>query len=407
MIESENIIDIRNDFPILNRKIHGKPLIYFDNAASNQKPMQVLDAITNYYANDYSNIHRGVHTLSQLGTTKYEEVRDKVKDFINASKREEIVFTKGTTDGLNLLANSLGKTFLKKGDQVLISTLEHHSNIVPWQMICEVTGASLQIIPISRAGEINVDAYIEMLNDKVKIVSINHISNTLGTINPIKKMIKLAHKKNIITVIDGAQAVAHKEVNMQDLDADFYVFSAHKLFGPTGVGVLYGKERYLEKIPPYQGGGDMINQVSFEKTSYNDLPYKFEAGTPNIAGVVGLGAAIDYVNEIGLKNIEEIESELLQYATEKLNALPFVNLFGTAKQKAAVISFIVKDAHPYDVGTLLDGMGIAVRTGHHCTQPLMDFYKIPGTIRASFAMYNSIEEIDRFIAGLIKVKSML
>jgi cysteine desulfurase/selenocysteine lyase len=381
--------------------------VYLDNAATTQKPQVVIDTITKYYSEQNSNIHRGVHFLSQQATVAYEDARKKIQQFINAPKQEQIIFTKGTTDGINLVANSFGKRFIKEGDEVIISALEHHSNIVPWQILCEDRGAKLKVIPINQKGEILLDEFEKLLSPKTKLVAVNHISNSLGTINPIEKMISLAHNVGAKVLIDGAQAVAHTKVDVQQLDCDFYVFSGHKLFGPTGIGVLYGKEELLNAMPPYQGGGDMIKTVTFEKTTYNDLPHKFEAGTPNIVGGIGLGAAIDYVNNIGLESIAQQENDLLHYATQQLKTINGIRFIGEAEHKTSVISFLVNDLHPFDVGTILDQLGIAVRTGHHCTQPLMDFYQIPGTIRASFSFYNTKEEVDSLVEGLKKAIQML
>jgi cysteine desulfurase / selenocysteine lyase len=402
----KNTQDIRADFPILSQKINNKALVYFDNAATAQKPLQVIDAIAKYYQEINANIHRGVHTLSQLATEEYELSRKKIQQHINASLLHEIIFTSGTTFGINLVANGFA-SFLKPGDEVLVSAMEHHSNIVPWQMLCEKTGAKLRVIPMNLAGELMQEAYEKLLSVKTKIVAVNHISNALGTINPIKDMIAKAHAVGAAVLIDGAQAVPHLKPDVQDLDCDFYVFSGHKLYGPTGVGVLYGKEKWLNKLPPYQGGGDMIREVTFEKTTYADLPHKFEAGTPNIAGGIVLGKAIDYANSIGFDYIAKQENDLLEYATAKLLQIEGVKIYGTAQSKTSVISFNIEGIHPYDIGTIIDKMGIAVRTGHHCAQPIMDFFKIPGTIRASFAFYNTFEEIDVFIAALEKAKAML
>ena len=402
-----DIQKIRADFPILSQKVRGKQLVYLDNAATTQKPQEVIDAISKYYSEQNSNIHRGVHYLSQQATVAYEDARKKIQLFINAPKPEQIIFTKGTTDAINLVANSFGKAFVKQGDEIIISALEHHSNIVPWQMLCEERGALLKVIPINQQGELLLEEFEKLLSPKTKLVAVNHISNTLGTINPIKEIIKLSHANGSKVLIDGAQAVAHTKVDVQELDCDFYVFSGHKLFGPTGVGVLYGKEELLNAMPPYQGGGDMIKTVTFEKTTYNDLPHKFEAGTPNIVGGIGLGAAVDYVNKIGLKNIAAQENDLLQYATAQLKTINGIRFVGEAKHKTSVISFLIDNLHPLDVGTILDQLGIAVRTGHHCTQPLMDFYQIPGTVRASFSFYNTKEEVDSLIEGLKKAITML
>lgn len=397
---------VRKDFPILSRKVNGKPLVYFDNAASSQKPQSVIDATDKYYSYENANIHRGVHTLSQEATSAYEVVREKVRAFINADKSHEIIFTKGTTDSINLVAFSFGRTHVNEGDEVLISAMEHHSNIVPWQMICEEKKAKLKVIPINDNGELMMDEFRKLLSKKTKIVAITHISNSLGTVNPVKEIIAAAHEKGIPVLIDGAQAIHHTAVDVKDLDCDFYAFSAHKMYGPTGVGVLYGKEELLNSIPPYQGGGDMIKTVTFEKTTYNELPHKFEAGTPNIAGGIAFGAAIDYINSLGVETIAAYEHELTSYALEQLNTVPGIKFIGNAKERASVISFLLDNIHPYDAGVILDKMGIAVRTGHHCTQPLMDRFKIPGTVRASFAFYNTKEEVDVLVKGLHKVIDM-
>lgn len=407
MVKTElNIEQIRKDFPILHQEVNGKPLVYFDNAASTQKPKVVIDRVADYYSNEHSNIHRGVHSLSAAATEEYELARKTVQDHFNAKFDHEIVFNRGTTDGINLVANGFAKSFLKEGDEVIVSELEHHSNIVPWQMACEQTGAKLKVIPITDSGEWIMEDFHNLLSDRTKIIAVNHVSNALGTMNPITDVIEAAHSKGIPVLLDGAQAVPHMAVDVQALDCDFYVMSGHKLFGPTGVGVLYGKEEWLNKLPPYQGGGDMIKTVSFEKTTYNELPFKFEAGTPNIAGVIGLKTAIDYVNEIGLDAIADYEQELLEYGTEKLSQIEGLKIYGTAKNKASVISFLLDGIHPYDAGTILDKLGIAVRTGHHCTQPVMTRFGIPGTVRASFAFYNTKEEIDALYEGLLRVKKM-
>ena len=407
MVKTElNIEQIRKDFPILHQEVNGKPLVYFDNAASTQKPKVVIDRVADYYSNEHSNIHRGVHSLSAAATEEYELSRKTVQAHFNAKFDHEIVFNKGTTDGINLVANGFAKSFLKEGDEVLVSELEHHSNIVPWQMACEQTGAKLKVIPITDSGEWIMEEFHNLLSDRTKIIAVNHVSNALGTMNPITDVIEAAHSKGIPVLLDGAQAVPHMAVDVQALDCDFYVMSGHKLFGPTGVGVLYGKEEWLNKLPTYQGGGDMIKTVSFEKTTYNELPFKFEAGTPNIAGVIGLKTAIDYVNEIGLDAIADYEQELLEYGTEKLSQIEGLKIYGTAKNKASVISFLLDGIHPYDAGTILDKLGIAVRTGHHCTQPVMTRFGIPGTVRASFAFYNTKEEIDALYEGLLRVKKM-
>ena len=404
---SIDIEKVRADFPILSRKVNGRPLIYFDNGATSQKPRSVIESLTNYYTNQNANIHRGVHTLSQEVTVAYENARSTIQNHLNAKHSHEIIFTKGATDSINLVASSFGKKYISEGDEILISAMEHHSNILPWQQLCEEKGAVLKVIPINDAGELIISDYKRLLNEKTKIVAITHISNTLGTINPIEEIIALAHAKNIPVLVDGAQAVPHTAVDVQALDWDFYCFSGHKLFGPTGVGVLYGKEKWLNEMPPYQVGGGTIKTVSFEKTEYADLPLKFEAGTPHIEGGIGLAVAIDYINTIGLDTIAEYEHELLLYATDALQKIEGVKIIGTAKNKASVISFVVKGLHPFDIGTILDQLGIAVRTGHHCTQPLMAFYCVPGTIRVSFAFYNTKEEIDIFIKGLQKAISML
>ena len=397
---------IRADFPILTQKVNGKPLVYFDNGATSQKPKVVIDAITKYYEEINANIHRGVHTLSQLATDAYEVSRRKIQSHVNAKFPHEVIFTSGTTHAINAVANGFA-SLLKSGDEVLVSALEHHSNIVPWQMLCERTGAILKVIPMNENGELILSEYDRLLSDKTKIVAVNHISNALGTINPIEYMIDKAHQFGAAILIDGAQAVPHLKPDVQALDCDFYVFSGHKICGPTGVGILYGKEAWLHKLPPYQGGGEMIATVSFEKTTYADLPHKFEAGTPNIEGGIVLGTAIDYLNEIGFDDIAAYEHELLVYATEKLLQIEGLKIFGTAANKASVISFNMEGIHPYDIGTIIDKLGIAVRTGHHCAQPIMDFFKIPGTIRASFAFYNTKEEIDIFVEALQKAKMML
>jgi cysteine desulfurase / selenocysteine lyase len=404
---SIDINKIRSDFPILNQKIYNQPLVYLDNGASSQKPTQVIEAIGHYYKNEHSNIHRGVHFLSAEATSAYEQVREKTRIFINAEKQHEIIFTKGTTDSINLVASSFAKKYINEGDEIIVSEMEHHSNIVPWQMICGEKKATLKVIPVNNNGELIFEEFEKLLSEKTKIIAINHVSNTLGTINPVKKIITAAHKNNVPVLLDGAQAVPHMQVDVQELDCDFYAFSSHKMYGPTGFGVLYGKEKWLNEMPPYQGGGDMIKTVTFEKTTYNDLPHKFEAGTPHIAGGIGFGTAIDYINSIGYENISLHENEILKYATEKLLQIDGLRIYGTAQKKAAVISFLVNKIHPYDMGTILDRLGIAVRTGHHCTQPLMDKYDIPGTVRASFAIYNTIEEVDILVSGIIKAKKML
>jgi len=401
-----DIKKIREDFPILKREVNGKPLVYLDNAATSQTPQQVIDAIVDYYQNYNANIHRGVHTLSQEATDKYEQARLKIQKHFNVAKSYEIIFTSGTTHSINLVANGFS-ALIKKGDEVLVSAMEHHSNIVPWQMLCERTGAILKVIPMNQEGELRMDVYDELLSDKTKLVFCNHISNALGTINPIEEIIEKAHKVCAAVLIDGAQAAPHLVADVQALDVDFYTCSAHKICGPTGVGMLYGKEEWLNKLPPYQGGGEMIAEVTFEKTTYADLPHKFEAGTPNICGGIAFGAALDYMNAIGFEEIAKYEHELLEYATQELLKIEGLKIYGTAKNKTSVISFNIEGIHPYDMGSILDKLGIAVRTGHHCAQPIMDFFKIPGTVRASFAFYNTIEEVDILVAGITKAKSML
>jgi len=401
-----NVEKIRQDFPILSRKVNGQPLVYFDNAATSQTPKQVIDVIVDYYSNYNANIHRGVHTLSQEATDKYEAARQKIQKHFNAKHSHEIILTSGTTHSINLVANGFA-SILKKGDEIIVSALEHHSNIVPWQMLCERTGAILKVIPMNQEGELVMNSYDDLLSEKTKLVFVNHISNALGTINPIEYIIKKAHQVGAAVLIDGAQACPHIKPDVQDLDVDFYVASAHKMCGPTGVGMLYGKENWLNKLPPYQGGGEMIADVTFEKTTYAELPHKFEAGTPNIAGGIAFGAAIDYLNTIGFDNIANYENELLDYATKKLQSIEGLEIYGTSKHKTSVISFNIGNIHPYDIGTIVDKLGIAVRTGHHCAQPIMDFYKIPGTIRASFAFYNTKSEIDKLIEALKKAIKML
>ncbi len=397
---------IRNDFHILNQKVYGRNLVYFDNAATTQKPQQVINAILKYYTKQNSNVHRGVHYLSQQATSAFEEARGNIKKFINAKNSYEIIFTKGTTESINLVASSFGKKFISKNDEIIISEMEHHSNIIPWQILCEDKKAKLRIIPINDDGEIIFSEYEKLLNNKTKLVAINHVSNTLGTINPIKKVIAKAHEFDVPVLIDGAQGISHLKVDVQDLDCDFYCFSGHKIYGPMGIGVLYGKEKYLEQMPPYQSGGEMIKDVTFEKTTYNELPFKFEAGTPNVAGAIAFDAALKYISDIGLDNIAAYEKELLDYGTNKLSEIGGLKIIGTAKNKTSIISFLVGDIHPYDVGTIIDKLGIAVRTGHHCTQPIMYRYKIPGTVRASLAFYNTKEEIDRLVEAILKVKQM-
>ncbi|MFV5684854.1 aminotransferase class V-fold PLP-dependent enzyme [Flavobacterium sp. GB2R13] len=401
-----DINKIRTDFPILSQKVNGKPLVYFDNGATSQKPQVVIDAISKYYQEINANIHRGVHTLSQLATDAYENSRGKLQNHINAKFAHEVLFTSGTTHGINLVANGFA-SILKPGDEVLVSALEHHSNIVPWQMLCEKTGATLRVIPMNEDGELIMSEYDTLLSDKTKIVTVNHISNALGTVNPIKYMIDKAHEVGAAVFIDGAQAVPHLKPDVQELDCDFYAFSGHKMCGPTGTGILYGKEAWLNKLPPYQGGGEMIKEVTFEKTTYAELPHKFEAGTPNIAGGIVLGTAVDYMNEVGFENIQQQELELLEYGTQRLLEIKGLKIFGTAAAKTSVISFNIEGIHPYDIGTIIDKLGIAVRTGHHCAQPVMNFFCIPGTIRASFAFYNTKEEIDVMVEAIKKAQLML
>ncbi|NBS18351.1 MAG: cysteine desulfurase [Flavobacteriia bacterium] len=394
-----DIQKIREDFPILKRKVNGKPLVYFDNAATSQTPIQVIDTIADYYKNYNANIHRGVHALSQEATEAYESARRKIQKHFNAAHPHEIVFTSGTTHSINVVSSGYA-SLLKKGDELIVSAMEHHSNIVPWQMLCEKTGTRLKVIPMNENGVLIMEAYEKLLSDKTRLVVVNHVSNALGTINPIEAIIEKAHGVEAEVLIDGAQASPHIKADVQALDVDYYVTSAHKLCGPTGIGMLYGKESALKRLPPYQGGGEMIAEVTFEKTTYADLPHKLEAGTPNIAGGIAFGAALDYVNAIGMKQIATYENELLQYATDQLNTIPGLKIYGTAPEKTAVLSFNVEGIHPYDIGSILDKLGIAVRTGHHCAQPIMDFYKIPGTVRASFSFYNTFEEIDRMMEAL-------
>ena len=401
-----NVGKIRAQFPLLNQKVNGEDLVYFDNAASSQKPQVVLDALTYYYSKDNANIHRGVHYLSQKATDKFEDTRNTVKGFINAKNSCEITFTKGTTDSINLVANGY-RSLLNKGDEIIISEMEHHSNIVPWQMCCEDSGATLKVIPILDDGDLDMEAFENLLSEKTKLVAITHISNALGTINPIEEIITATHKVGAKILIDGAQATPHTSVNVQGLDVDYYCFSAHKMYGPTGVGVLYGKEALLDELPPYQGGGEMIKEVSFEKTTYADLPHKFEAGTPNIAGVVAFKASLDFITNLGIENIAKHEDQLVQYATEQLSTISGMQFIGEAKKRAALVSFIIEGLHPYDIGVLLDKMGIAIRTGHHCAQPIMERYNIPGTVRMSFGVYNTKEEIDICITAIKKAQTML
>ena len=397
---------IRKDFPILSRKVNGYPLVYFDNAATSQTPQQVIDTISEYYSGYNANIHRGVHSLSQEATDAYEGARAKIQEHFNAAKAYEIIFTSGTTHAINLVAHGFG-SLVTEGDEILVSALEHHSNIVPWQMLCERTGAKMKVIPMDDDGILKMDKFEEFLSEKTKLVFLNHVSNALGTINPIEKIIQKAHEVGAAVLIDGAQAAPHLKADVQELDVDFYVVSAHKMCGPTGVGILYGKEEWLNKLPPYQGGGEMIATVTFEKTTYAGLPHKFEAGTPNICGGIAFGAALDYMNRIGFEKIAAYEHELLKYATEKLLEIDGLKIYGMSKEKTAVISFNINDIHPYDIGTIIDKLGIAVRTGHHCAQPIMDYFKIPGTVRASFSFYNTKEEIDAFVEAVKKAKTML
>jgi cysteine desulfurase/selenocysteine lyase len=394
---------VRADFPILKQRVYGRPLVYLDNAATGQKPQVVIDTVARFYAEDYSNIHRGLHALSERATAAFEDARGKVRRFLNAGADHEIIFVRGTTEAINLIAQSYARPLLQPGDEILISTLEHHSNIVPWQIVCQERGAALRVAPINDDGDILPDEYERLLGPRTKLVAIAHVSNVLGTINPIHQIIESAHRRNIPVLIDGAQAVPHLAVDVRDLDCDFYAFSGHKLYGPSGIGVLYGKTALLDSMPPYQGGGDMIRSVTFEKTTYNRLPYKFEAGTPHIAGAVGLGAALDYVGAIGLDAIAAYEHELLTYATERVAAVPNVRLIGTAKQKASVLSFVIEGIHPHDIGTVLDRDGVAIRAGHHCAEPLMQRFGIPATARASVAFYNTRADIDALVAGIHKV----
>lgn len=398
-----NLDEIRNNFPIFERQVNSKSLCYLDSGASSQQPNCVIDSVCNLHKNQYSNIHRGVHVLSMESTTLYEESREKVKNFINADSSKEIIFTRGATESINLVAQSQVRVNLKEGDEVLISHMEHHSNIVPWQIVCNETKASLKVIPISDKGELDLDQFNSLINEKTKMVALTHISNALGTVNPIKKIIEISHKNGSLVLIDGAQGAPHSIVDVQDLDVDFYVFSGHKLYGPTGIGILYGKKHLLEKMPPYQGGGDMILSVRFDKTEYNDLPYKFEAGTPNISGAVGLGKAIDFINEVGLAKIIEHEDNLLEYAVKELQEIKEVKIIGNADKKAALVSFIIDGIHPHDIGQFFDQDGIAIRAGHHCAQPVMERYGIPATVRASFGMYNTFSDVDRLINSIKNV----
>jgi cysteine desulfurase / selenocysteine lyase len=396
----------RADFPILREQVHGHPLVYLDNAATTQKPQSVIDALADYYARDNANVHRGVHTLSQRATDAYEAARGKVQRFINAAAPEEIVFTAGTTGAINLVAQSFARPILAKSDEILISAMEHHSNIVPWQLVCEQTGALLKVVPVNDTGELELDAYERLLGPRTRLVAITHVSNALGSVVPIERVIALAHARNVPVLVDGAQAISHVGVDVRALDCEFYAFSGHKIFGPTGIGALYGKAARLEAMPPYQGGGDMIRSVTFEKTEYNDLPYKFEAGTPNIAGAIGMGAALDYVSAIGIGAIADHERDLLTYATEQVSAIPGLRMIGTAKEKAAIVSFTLHGVHAHDIGTILDHEGVAIRAGHHCAMPVMERFGVAGTARASFALYNAREDVDALVAGIHRVRRM-
>lgn len=402
-----DVTSIRNQFPILNRRVKEKPLVYLDNAATSQKPRSVIDAISDYYTNYNANIHRGIHTLAEEATMAYEATRHTAQEFIGAAFPEEIIFTRGTTEGINLVAYTWGRQHIIPGDEILISAMEHHSNIVPWQILCEEKDAVLKIIPVNDNGELSMDAYLELLNERTKLVSIVQVSNALGTVNPVKEMISAAHKTGARVLVDGAQSAVHLDIDVQDLDCDFFAFSAHKVYGPTGIGVLYGKKELLDSMPVFQGGGEMIKEVTFEKTTYNDLPYKYEAGTPNIADTIAFKTALDFVKEIGKASIREHENNLLDYATAQLQQIPGLRIIGEAREKVSLVSFVIKGIHPQDIGIILDNMGIAVRTGHHCTQPLMKRFGIPGTVRASFALYNTREEIDILINGLQKAIKML
>lgn len=403
--KSANFDKIREDFPVLKQHVKGNPLVYFDNAASSQMPSQVADRIDSYHRNEHANVHRGIHTLSQKATDAYEGTRKKVREFINAGDKEEVVFTTGTTDSINLVANSFGNQYLDEGDEILLTEIEHHANIVPWQMAAERTGAKIKVAPVNDQGELVWDEYLNLLNHKTAIVAITHVSNALGTVHPVKKVIKTAHEHNVPVLVDGAQAIPHSPVDVQDLDADFYAFSSHKMCGPTGFGILYGKKKYLDEMPPYRGGGDMIDKVSFEETTYNITPYKFEAGTPPIAAGIGLGAAIDYLNDIGMENIAKHEQMLLEYATGQLLEIEGLRIIGTAEKKASVISFVFDDIHATDIGTILDQQGIAIRTGHHCAQPTMRRFNVPATARASISFYNNKEDVDRLVEGIREAKT--
>lgn len=406
VVEAFDVQAVRTQFPILHRTVYGKPLVYLDNAATTQKPQRVIDTLTRYYTELNSNIHRGVHYLSQEATTAYEHARETMRSFVNARASREIVFTRGCTESVNLVASTFGRMMVGEGDEILVSEMEHHSNIVPWQMLCQEKGAVLRVIPINDAGEIEIDVYERMLNERTKLVAIVHVSNSLGTINPVKEMTAIAHGKNIPVLVDGAQATPHCKVDVQDIGCDFYTVSGHKMYGPTGIGFLYGRAEWLEKLPPYQGGGDMILSVTFEKTLYNELPFKYEAGTPNIGGAIALAEAVEFMHSIGYSTIAEHEHNLVEYTTKQLLEIPGVNIVGTARNKAAVISFVLKDIHPHDIGTLLDRDGVAIRTGHHCTQPVMKRFGVPATNRISFAVYNTKDEVDVAVQGLLRVVNM-
>ena len=405
--ESLDVEAIRQQFPVLQRLVKGKPLVYFDNAATSQKPQVVIDSLVRYYSEFNANIHRGIHTLADEATAAYEATRDTVKQFINAESREQIIFTRGTTESINLVAYTWGRQQVKAGDEIIISAMEHHSNIVPWQILCQETGAQLKVVPVSQKGELIFEEYQKLLSARTKLVAIMHVSNALGTVNPVKEMIRLAHEQDVVVLIDGAQSAVHLDIDVQDLDCDFFVFSSHKVYGPTGVGVLYGKKELLESMPVFQGGGEMIKEVSFEGTTYNELPYKYEAGTPNIVDTVAFKTALDFISGIGKSNIRKHENELLHYAQSELTKIPGLRIIGQAKEKISVVSFVIDKLHPQDLGILLDNRGIAVRTGHHCAQPLMHCFEIPGTIRASFAVYNTLSEIDELVTGLKKAIKML
>ncbi|HZP24948.1 MAG TPA: cysteine desulfurase [Terriglobales bacterium] len=405
-IAAYDVEKVRRDFPILHQKVHGHPLVYFDNAATSQKPRSVIDAISRYYERGNANIHRGVHYLSEHATSEHEAARRTVQAFVNAADKRQIIFVRSATEGINLVAQTYGRAHIGAGDEVLITAMEHHSNIVPWQILCDEKRATLRVLPVNERGELRLEELPRLLSDRTKIVAVTHVSNALGTVNPVRQIVEMAHAHGVPVIVDGAQAAPHVKIDVQELDVDFYVFSGHKMYGPTGIGVLYGKQALLEAMPPYQGGGDMIRSVTFEKTLYNDLPYKFEAGTPDIAGAIGLGAAVHYIEHLGIDNIAAHEHDLLLYGTEALTSIPGVRIIGTAGQKAAVISFTVEGIHPHDIGTILDREGIAVRTGHHCAQPVMQFFHVPATARASLGLYNTRQEIDRLVEGIEKVKEV-